>query len=142
VLAFTTYANLLNHTQVIEAALVYFALVFGLGFLLGSIRVPFIVPRLGKRKAELLEMPFMFVGIIFAARFVTKKFVLPDTLFAYLSVGILALSLVLMAELLMVIVLQRASVKQYFKSRDSVSGSVYVILLLIFALMPVFIRQN
>ena len=31
------------------------ALVFAAGFLLGSIRVPFLVPRLGERDAELLE---------------------------------------------------------------------------------------
>ncbi|MBC7756021.1 MAG: hypothetical protein H7Z20_05105 [Bdellovibrio sp.] len=72
-LAFTTYANLLNHTQVIVAELVYFALVFGLGFLSGSTRVPFIVPLLGKRKAELLEMPFMLVGIIFCSAVCDKK---------------------------------------------------------------------
>jgi dolichyl-phosphate-mannose--protein O-mannosyl transferase len=128
--------------QITKAALVYFALVFGLGFLLGAIRVPFIVPRLGTRKAELLEMPFMLVGIILAARFVLKQFVLPNTILAYLSVGILALSLVLIAELLMVVALQGNTIKQYFKNRDSVSGSVYMLLLIVFALMPLIIMNN
>jgi dolichyl-phosphate-mannose--protein O-mannosyl transferase len=128
--------------QILEAGLVYFALVFGLGFILGSIRVPFIVPRLGQRKAELLEMPFMLVGIMLAARFVLKQFVLPNTILAYLSVGILALSLVLIAELLMLVALQGNTIKQYFKNRDSVSGSVYMLLLIVFALMPLIIMNN
>ena len=128
--------------QIIEAALVYFALVFGLGFLLGAIRVPFIVPRLGRRKAELLEMPFMLVGIILAARFLVKQFVLPNTIFAYLSVGMLALSLLIMAEGLLVICLQKQTIHQYIASRDSISGSVYAILLVIFALMPLIIMNN
>ena len=127
--------------QVIEAAITYFVLVFGLGFLLGSIRVPFIVPRLGTRKAELLEMPFMLVGILLAARFIVKQFALPDTILAYLSVGVLALGLVLIAELLLVVVLQGGTIRQYIDSRDPVSGSAYLILLLIFAIMPLIIMQ-
>ena len=127
--------------QVIEAAITYFALVFGLGFLLGSIRVPFIVPRFGTRKSELLEMPFMLVGILLAARFIVKQFALPDTILDYLSVGVLALSLVLIAELLLVVVLQGGTIRQYIDSRDPVSGSAYLILLLIFAIMPLITMQ-
>lgn len=140
--AFAAYASMLHNMQIIEAALLYFALVFGLGFLLGAIRVPFVVPCLGVRKAELLEMPFMLVGIVLAAWFVVKQFVIPNTLFAYLSVGILALSLVLIAELLLVVCMQKQTIGQYIASRDAISGSVYLVLLLIFALMPVTVRQN
>ena len=64
-------------TRTARAALAYFALVFGAGFILGSIRVPFLVPRFGERVAELIEMPFMFVIIVFAARFIVKRFALP-----------------------------------------------------------------
>ena len=128
--------------QIIEAALAYFGLVFGLGFILGAIRVPFIVPRLGVRRAELLEMPFMLVGIVLASQFVVKKFVLPYTTYAYLSVGILALSLVLIAEVLLVVWLQKQTIRQYIASRDSISGSVYMLLLIAFALMPLIIMNN
>ena len=128
--------------QVIEAALVYFALVFGLGFLLGSIRVPFIVPQLGTRNAELLEMPFMLVGIFLAARFIVKQFVLPKTILAYLSVGMLALSLVLLAEILLIVVLQGGTVRGYLARRDVVSGSAYLILLLIFAFTPILMMHH
>ena len=85
-------------TRTARAALAYFALVFGAGFILGSIRVPFLVPRLGERVAELIEMPFMFVIIVFAARFIVKRFALPIAAPLRLSVGIVALALLLIAE--------------------------------------------
>lgn len=81
-------------------------------------------------------MPFMLLGIVLAARFVVKQFILPNTILAHLSVGIMALSLLLLAELLLVVMLQGGTVRQYLARRDPVSGSVYLILLLIFALMP------
>ncbi len=45
--------------QILRAAVFYFLLVFGAGFLLGIGRVLLIVPLLGERTAELLEMPLM-----------------------------------------------------------------------------------
>ena len=128
--------------QIIKAALVYFALVFGLGFLLGAIRVPFIMPRIGQRNAELLEMPFMLIGIVLASQFVLKQFVLPNTNIAYLTIGMMALSLILIAELLLVVWLQKQTIRQYIASRDSISGSVYIVLLLMFALMPLAVMKS
>ena len=55
-----------------KPAVLYFALVLGTGFALGTIRVAFLVPRLGERYAELLEMSFMFVAIVLAARYVVR----------------------------------------------------------------------
>lgn len=128
--------------QALEASIVYFSLVFGLGFILGSIRVPFIVPRLGQRKAELIETPFMLVGIVIAAQFVVKHYALSNTILTPLIVGLLALSLVILAEILLIIVLQGGKIRQYFKSCDTVSGSVYILLLILFALMPLMIMKS
>ena len=43
--------------QIVKAAVLYFALVFGAGFVLGPIRILWVAPRLGARVAELLEAP-------------------------------------------------------------------------------------
>jgi hypothetical protein len=51
---------------ILKAALAYFALVFGAGFLLGPIRILFIVPRFGVLVAELMEYPLMLVVIVAA----------------------------------------------------------------------------
>jgi hypothetical protein len=119
-----------------KAALLYFALVLGAGFALGSIRVPLLVPRLGERYAELLEMPIMFMAIVLAARHVVRRFALPASLSVRLRVGFAALFMSVLAELLLAALLQGRSVAQYIASRDPVSGSVYLVMLLLFALMP------
>ena len=77
----------------LKPAILYFALVMGTGFALGMIRVPLLVPRLGERYAELLEMPFMFVAIVVAARHVVRRFDLPASLPIRLQVGFAALAL-------------------------------------------------
>ena len=46
---------------ILKAGALYFALVFGAGFVLGTIRTLWIVPRLGTRMAELMETPIMLV---------------------------------------------------------------------------------
>jgi len=124
-----------------KAAIAYFAIVLGTGFVLGTIRVPFLVPRLGERYAELLEMPFMFIVIVFAADYVIRRFSLPSSSSIRLSVGFSALALVVIAELLLVAVFQDVSVNRYIASRDPVSGSVYLFVLLLFALMPYILTR-
>lgn len=118
----------------LKASLTYFALVFGTGFLFGIIRVPFLVPRLGVRTAELIEMPLMFLAILFAARYVVRRFALLTS--ARLATGLIALALLLTAELTLAMVIQRESLAAYIASRDPVSGSVYLLMLGVFALMP------
>jgi len=124
-----------------KAAVAYFALVLGTGFVLGTIRVPFLVPRLGERYAELLEMPIMFVVIVLAARYVVRRFKLPPSPSVRLLVGFAALAMSVLAELLLAAALQDLSVGQYLASRDPVSGSVYLFVLLLFALMPYILAR-
>jgi hypothetical protein len=125
-----------------KPAVLYFALVLGTGFVLGMVRVPFLVPRLGERYAELLEMPFMFVAIVLAARYVVRRFDLPARLSVRLQVGFAALAMSVLAELLLATVLQGRSLAQFIASRDPVSGSVYLVMLLLFALMPAILRRR
>jgi hypothetical protein len=41
--------------KILKAAVAYFAIVFGAGFVLGPIRILLVVPLVGERVAELLE---------------------------------------------------------------------------------------
>jgi hypothetical protein len=108
---------------------------------MGTIRVPFLVLRLGERYAELLEMPFMFVAIVLAARYVIQRFSLPESLPLRLQVGFVALALSVVAEMLLANVLQGRSLVEFISSRDPVSGSVYLAMLLLFALMPAILGR-
>lgn len=129
-------------TRALKAGVTYFVLAFGAGFLLGMIRVPFLVPRLGERTAELIEMPFMLVVIVLAARFIVRRFELPTRITPRLATGLIALVFLLAAELLLAVALQDRSLAEYIASRDPVSGTVYLLMLGLFALMPCFVGRT
>jgi hypothetical protein len=132
-------SNVLTRTT--KAGITYFALVFGAGFVLGSIRVPFLVPRLGERVAELIEMPFMFVVVLVAARFIIRRFALPANVLARLGTGLLALGLLVATEVLLAVALQDRTLGEYVVSRDPVSGIVYLAMLALFAVMPLVLTR-
>jgi hypothetical protein len=125
-----------------RAGLVYFALVFGAGFALGSIRVPFLVPRMGVRYAELLEMPFMFIAVLVSARYVVGRYQLAPSVSVRFSVGLIALALLLAAELLLNTLILRQSLTEYVASRDPISGAAYLVMLGLFAVMPWLVHTS
>lgn len=120
----------------VRAGAAYFALVFGAGFALGLMRVPFLVPRVGERIAELMEAPVMLIVIFFASRYIARRFALASSARLAVAVGVFALMLLVAAELLLVITLQGRDVAGYVAGRDPVSGSVYLASLVLYALMP------
>ncbi len=123
-------------TGAIRAAVVYFALVFVAGIVLGIVRIGWIVPVIGERAAELAEIPLMLVVVFVAARWVTRRFRLPHSLPVRAAVGAMALALLLAFELTVVLALRDMSLAQYLGSRDPVSGTAYLLALALFALMP------
>jgi hypothetical protein len=56
--------------------------------------------------------------------------------------GLLALALLLAAELIMAVALQKRSLADYIASRDPVSGTVYLTLLVLFAAMPILAARS
>jgi hypothetical protein len=119
-------------------AAVYFALVFGVGFLLGVVRVSLLEPLLGQRWAELAEMPLMLLVITISARFVVQRFPAPHRA-SYLVSGGVALLLLLFVEFTVVASIRGLSLSQYFAERDPIAGGVYGFMLIIFAAMPWFV---
>lgn len=119
--------------RILKAGLIYFACVFGIGFVLGVVRVSWLVPMLGARRAELLELPVMLAASFLVARGIVRRFDLLS-LRQRLAAGLVALGLMVTAELgLAVATLGLAG---YVASRDPVSGAAYLLALAAFALMP------
>lgn len=127
--------------KILKAGLLYFTLVFGLGFILGFIRVLWVVPRFGTRMAELMEIPIMIAVIIIAARWIVRHYEVPFTLASRLGMGCLALCLLLVVEFTLVLWLQGLSLSEYFASRDIVSGTAYYLSLGVFAIMPLGVAR-
>jgi len=126
--------------RTLKASFGYFLLVFAVGFALGAIRVPLIVPRLGVRSAELLEMPLMVLASFLAARFFVRRYG-PFSAARALGIGALALGLLLAAELGLTVALGQ-SIHEYIASRDPVSGIAYLISLAIFAVLPLIVARG
>ena len=129
----------------------YFALTFAAGFACGCVRVPFLLPRVGERTAELLEAPFMFMAIRAAARasLVTSVELGANqaqcgrlrlcSLQQCLAVGALALGLLLVTEVIMarLLTLQRGQTfGDWYTQHDSVGLAAYAALLAFFAAQP------
>lgn len=86
-------------TRIAANALAYWAPVFALGFVLGTVRTLWLAPRLGALGAVFAELPVMLAASWFAARAVLARRPLPDRASA-LAMGALAFALLLGTELL------------------------------------------
>jgi hypothetical protein len=128
--------------QIVKAGVLYFALVFGAGFVLGPIRILWVAPRLGARVAELLEAPIMLAITIVAARSIVRRLAVPSTLSSRLGMGGSALGLMLIAEFTLVLWLRGLSIREYLAGRDAVAGTVYYVMLASFAIIPLLVARR
>jgi hypothetical protein len=128
--------------QAAKAGAAYFALVFAAGFALGFVRVLWIAPQVGVMWAELIEAPLMLVATVLAARWTVRRFRMPAAALPRLRMGLAALGLLMFAELAGVLWLRGLSIAEYVATRDPVSGSVYVALLVLFAGMPLLVARS
>ena len=117
-----------------KPALAYFFMVFSVGFVLGPIRILWLMPRVGIRTAELLEMPIMIRATLLAARWVVRRYRLSQLLSVRLSVGLFASLFLAAAEVGMGFALRGLSLSQIDPDRGPVSGIGYSIALAHFAL--------
>jgi hypothetical protein len=122
--------------DMLKPAAIYFTLVFGVGFVLGTVRVLCVVPLVGARVAELIESPLMLLATVLAARWVVRRFCSGCGPGGLLGVGLAAVGVMLAAELIVGVGIRGMSPAGVFLERDPVSGAVYYGLLVLFALMP------
>jgi len=126
--------------ETLKAGVVYFGLVFGAGFVLGTIRTLWVVPRLGVRTAELAEAPIMFGISILAARWAVRHVQVSPLWPKRLAMGCIALGLMLVAEFTLGLWIRGITIREDFAARDLISGTVYFLTLGAFAVIPIFAR--
>ncbi len=125
---------------ILKAGVLYFVVVFGVGFVLGTVHTLWVVPRFGTRMAELMETPIMLVVTIVVARWIVH--LLPSVPSSRLGMGFVALGLMLVAEFGFVLWLRGLSIREYLATRDPVSGTVYYLMLGVFAIMPLLVARR
>jgi hypothetical protein len=121
--------------RILWAAFLYFAIVFGTGFVVGPVRVLVLEPRLGALAAVLIEAPILVAAMIIGAKLVLRRVgvVRPGELIA---VGIVALLLQQVADVALGIVLRGMTIGDPWSHFLTTPGLAYVALLTAFALMP------
>jgi len=129
-------------TRILKAALVYFVIVFGAGSVLGPIRTLLLVPRVGERIAELIELPAMLIVILMAAKFIVRRFQVPPYVIYRLGAGVIAFALGIVFECGLVLKVRGLTLGEYFQTRDPVATAAYYISLVLLALMPLMVGRN
>lgn len=122
--------------RIAAAAALYFLIVFGVGFLLGPLRVFVLEPRLGETIATLCEAPFLLIVIVLAARRLPKALKLGTHVGALAGMGLGALMLQQLADF-GVGLLRGIGPAQHFAHLATPAGLIYVALLVAFAAMPI-----
>lgn len=82
-----------------RAGMAYFGIVFAVGFLLGTLRVLALVPRLGETAAVITELPLMLIVSWLACRWVVARIDLAPVLKARAVMGAVAFALLMLGEL-------------------------------------------
>jgi hypothetical protein len=83
----------------VGAGVAYFAVVFAVGFLLGTLRVLFLAPSIGEAAAVLVELPVMLSLSWFACGWLLRALAVPGAWRHRLAMGAAALLLLMVAEL-------------------------------------------
>jgi hypothetical protein len=129
-------------TRIVSAALAYFATVFGLGFALGTLRVLFVIPRIGETAAVLVELPVMLAASWVAAGWCVRRFAVPPQAAPRLAMGLLAFALVMVAELGLAMLLFGQSPAQHLASYRHFPGAAGLAAQCGYALFPALRRRG
>ena len=128
--------------RIAAAALLYFAIVFGVGFLLGPIRVLWLEPSLGPILATACEAPFLLAAIVAAARWVPRVTRLSRASTSLGLVGLGALLLQQMADFAVGIGLRGLTASEQLAHFATPQGLIYAGLLAAFVAMPWLLNRR
>jgi hypothetical protein len=97
-----------------------------------------VVPHLGDRSAELVELPIMLWASVMVAKWMSRSFKVPHAGTARLAIGAISLGFLLGAELAMVWIVRNQSVREFLFSRDPIRELAYSLSLTDFPLFSLF----
>ena len=125
--------------RALKAGLVYFVLVFAVGWVLGPIRELWALPHFGRVAAMLSEAVIMLIAMIVTARSVIRRFDVPRTLAATISMGLIAIGLLFPAEIAGVVWIRGLSLQEYVASFVTAPGVISLLMFLVFGAMPTLV---
>jgi hypothetical protein len=129
-----------NPLIAIKTGALYFALIFALGFVLGTIRVLWLAPMVEETLAVLAEMPIMLTASWFGARWLVTRHRLV-AIGDRAVMGAVALLLLFIAELLMAVLLFGQTPQMWFTGVVTMPGPIGLAGQILFGLMPLLVRS-
>jgi fucose 4-O-acetylase-like acetyltransferase len=118
------------------AGVLYFAMVFALGFIFGTARVLWVAPRVGELPAVLVELPLMLAAAWFICGALLRRFDLAGAR-ERLIMGALAFVLLMLAELLLDLIAFGRSPVEHFADYRKAPDALGLAAQALFAIFPV-----
>ncbi len=126
----------------VRAGVAYFAIVFAVGFALGTLRVLTLAPYLGEAGAVLVELPVMLAVSWLACGLVLDRWRVPAGWRHRLAVGGVAFALLMAAELGVSVLAFGRSVGEHFATYRSWGAALGLAAQVAFAAMPLVRRTG
>jgi hypothetical protein len=118
------------------AGVAYAILVFFVGFLLGTVRVLLVAPRVGPAAAVLVELPVILAASCWISRRCVARFEISRAIAARLVMGVAAFLILMLAEVTLAALLLGRSVPEYLASLINLPGAIGLAAQVISAAFP------
>jgi hypothetical protein len=126
----------------INAGLAYFGAVFAVGFMLGTIRVLVLVPRMGEIASVLLETPVILAVSWLVSGWTTHEFRVPTAVSQRLLMVVVAFALLMLAEMGVSIFTFGRPIEDHLAAYRSSQGLIGLIAQIAFAFFPLMQRNS
>jgi hypothetical protein len=127
-------------SSAVKAASVYFAGVFAIGFLLGTIRVLAIAPRVGELIAVCIELPIMIAASWLICRWSLRRFAVSAAPEQRIAMGAIAFAMLMTAEFCMAVFAFDQRPSGYAADLQSTAGMVGFGGQVLFGLLPLLLN--
>jgi hypothetical protein len=128
--------------RALTAGTVYFLILFALGFVLGTLRVTVVVPRLGAFAATMAEVPVMLAAAYFTCRWMIRHWNVPPTLSIRLTMMAWFLLLLFLFETLLGTMLFGRTLNTQVAALVTPAGMLGLSAQMIAAFLPVFVGRD
>lgn len=122
----------------------YFAGIFALGFVFGTLRELVFAPLVGRGIVVLIEAPLILLAAWFLCRWLLSRFAPLDGVGQHLLMGMIAFFLLLVGEAAVAVGLMAASLASHFAGYTTISGMLELLPQMAFGLFPAlqFLRRG
>lgn len=119
-----------------RAGTIYFAIVFAVGFVLGTIRVLAVVPRVGETAAVMIEVPAMLALSWVVCAWLVRRIAVPSRVVDRLVMGGLAFALLMAAEVGVSVFAFGRTLTEHLQSFEAAPARLGLAAQVIFVVLP------